>query len=914
MNRSKDAKYEWIILAGIIVLLIITQLVGKTTIGDQTANVDSEGYPLTDKTFDDFNVPGTRFAVLTGTEHAFDIEAKYPDAEILYFDSQADIYSAVAGGKADAGVGYIEQRQELKESHPDLAMIAQPFNTLQYGFGMQDTPEGQEICREFNEYLELITENGEYDRLQKKWEDPEREGDVMDEHNFSGEKGQLNIVTGGLWVPMTFYEGDRLTGEFVELAYDFCEYAGYTPNIEAVSYTAELTGLTNGKYDLMADIIKLTEERKDNILVSDHLLSSSYYLCVKTERQMVTVSKASLFISKMRTSIYRSLIQSDRYELLISGLGITLLITLLSILFGTILGSLICYLRMSDNKWFVAFASLYIRIFRGIPLLVSLLVLYYVVFKDAGVSAMGVSIIAFTLDFASYCAEIFRTGISAVPEDQTRAARALGFGRVHAFRKVVLPQAMINILPVYGGQCIGMLKMTSIAGYISVGELTKASDIIRSKTYEAFFPLMITAVIYFLLSAVIVRLLGFAERKVNPAQRRIPEDIRSFVSSFKASDELAVNTAKHTNIGESGEAILRISHLKKSFGDVTPIKDIDCEIHEGDVISIIGPSGTGKSTFLYLLNRLEKPDMGEIIFEGRNILEKDYDKNELRKKIGMVFQSFNLFGHLTIIENLMLAQTELLHKSREEAARRGMELLHMVGLEDKALNFPAQLSGGQKQRVAIVRAVSMDPKVILFDEPTSALDPTMVGEVLAVIRNLAKQGRTMMIVTHEMKFARDVSNRVFFVNEGIIYEEGTPDEIFENPKKDKTRQFIKSINVLDLTMKRDDPDLIENINRVGRFCVKCMISRKKMLGIETILEELCHNTILPLMTTGQDLSIHIEYNDRDDDSVNILIEYTGRDINPLNNADKLSRALIDNACREFAYDCSDGICHIRAAV
>ncbi len=239
----------------------------------------------------------------------------------------------------------------------------------------------------------------------------------------------------------------------------------------------------------MADIIKLTDDRKGTLLVSDQLLSDSYYLCVKEDRQLVTVPKAGLFVFRLKTSIYRSLIQSDRFKLLITGLGITLGITILSILFGTILGSFICYLRMSGNKWLAAFASLYIRIFRGIPLLVSLLVLYYVVFKDAGLSAFGASVLAFTLDFASYCAEILRSGISAVPKEQTMAARALGFGRVHAFRKVVLPQALINIIPVYGGQCIATLKMTSIAGYISVGDLTKASDIIRSKTYEDFFRL-----------------------------------------------------------------------------------------------------------------------------------------------------------------------------------------------------------------------------------------------------------------------------------------------------------------------------------------------------------------------------------------------------------------------------------------
>src|SRR5574344_2172790 len=239
--------------------------------------------------------------------------------------------------------------------------------------------------------------------------------------------------------------------------------------------------------------------------------------------------------------------------------------------------------------------------------------------------------------------------------------------------------------------------------------------------------------------------------------------------------------------------MITVQHLRKRFGDLVVLKDINTEIKKGEVISIIGPSGTGKSTFLRCLNLLEQPTGGSILIDGENILDKKADRSKLRRKMGMVFQSFNLFEHLSIMDNLTIGPIKLLGKKKEEAEKRGMELLKMVGLADKYNYYPDQLSGGQKQRVAIARCLSMDPEIILFDEPTSALDPTMVSEVLGVIRQLAKEGMTMAIVTHEMNFAKDVSTRIFYMDEGIIYEEGDPKQIFDAPKNEKTRMFINRI-------------------------------------------------------------------------------------------------------------------------
>ena len=233
--------------------------------------------------------------------------------------------------------------------------------------------------------------------------------------------------------------------------------------------------------------------------------------------------------------------------------------------------------------------------------------------------------------------------------------------------------------------------------------------------------------------------------------------------------------------------------LKKNFGDLKVLKGVSQSINKGEKVVIIGPSGSGKSTYLRCLNLLETPDSGEIYIDGIDILDKKNDINKIRQKMGMVFQHFNLFPHLTVLENITLAPVTLKLKTKEQATEDAYKLLDKIGLRDKANVYPSTLSGGQKQRIAIVRSLAMDPEVILFDEPTSALDPEMVGEVLAVMEQLAEDGMTMVVVTHEMGFARKVADRVLFMYDGVVLEEGTPEEIFGNPKNERTKQFLQSV-------------------------------------------------------------------------------------------------------------------------
>ena len=243
----------------------------------------------------------------------------------------------------------------------------------------------------------------------------------------------------------------------------------------------------------------------------------------------------------------------------------------------------------------------------------------------------------------------------------------------------------------------------------------------------------------------------------------------------------------------SSEVLIKVDHLKKHFGELDVLNDISTEIRKGEVIAIIGPSGCGKSTFLRSLNLLETPTGGTITFEGVDITDKKVNVDKMRQKIGMVFQQFNLFPHMTIKKNIMLAPTKVGLMTKEEASARADELLERVGLPDKANQYPDMLSGGQKQRIAIARALAMNPDVMLFDEPTSALDPEMVGEVLELMKELAEDGMTMVVVTHEMGFAREVATRVLFIDEGVIKEENTPKEFFANPKNPRLRDFLSKV-------------------------------------------------------------------------------------------------------------------------
>ena len=815
-------------------------------------------------------------------------------------------------------------------------------------------------------------------------------------------------------------------------------------------------------------------------------------------------------IESIAESFRNNLIVEDRYQMILDGLQVTLLITLFATILGTLLGGLICWMRMSHRAWLRQTAKVYIDLMRGTPVLVLLMLMYYVVMAPLNTTGIVVAIVTFALNTAAYVSEMLRTTIQGIDRGQTEAGLALGFTQRQTFFRIVLPQVVKAVMPVYQGEVISLLKGTSIVGYIAVADMTRASDLIRSRTFDAFFPLILTAIIYFVaawliglllqslvqrkrmkavVASVLLLLMGLAgydtdhtaatavadtdvppvfkalkgkrvavivgsiqdiavtdmapdadilrmtsvtdllaaldkgkvdvagsesltmhfcrevadkvdsigtglppipiaacfrkdnsalqqdfnsflaeirrdgtyqkiydrwQRSEDPSAMPIPEQrgtgrtLRvatypamppfNFISSGQpsglepalltewanrrnwqleylvmdfAAQIPAVQTGKAdmalgaisiteerqkqvlfsdgyidshivliTRKGESltptpvpeeeesnglvwgaallmiiiaggawfmirrkrhavsqpaplvheesqDQSMLSVAHLRKSYGTFDVLRDITADIHHGEVISIIGPSGTGKSTFLRCLNLLEQPTGGSIVVDGEDILAKGYPVNKLRQKMGMVFQSFNLFEHKTVLENVIFAPCQLRHEPVEAAREEGLALLRKVGLAEKADVYPSSLSGGQKQRVAIARALAMKPEVILFDEPTSALDPTMVGEVLSVIRQLAQEGMTMLIVTHEMKFAHDVSTRIFFMYDGYIHEDGSPAQIFENPVHSATKAFIQRIRKEVFEIGSPDFDFLGMHSTVSAFCHKYGIAEKQ---------------------------------------------------------------------------------------
>ena len=353
-------------------------------------------------------------------------------------------------------------------------------------------------------------------------------------------------------------------------------------------------------------------------------------------------------------------------------------------------------------------------------------------------------------------------------------------------------------------------------------------------------------------------------------------------------------------------SLLKIEHLRKEFENVTPIQDLSLEVEEGEVISIIGPSGTGKSTLLRCINQLEEPTSGTVIFDGETLTDPDCDIAGARRKIGMVFQQFNLFANRNIIENVISAPIKLLKMPRAEAMEKGMALLKRIGLSEKAENYPDELSGGQQQRVAIARAVAMNPRILLFDEPTSALDPAMIAEILALVRQLANEDMTMMIVTHEMRFARDVSTRVLYLDEGGIYEDGTPEQIFEHPVREKTRQFIRRLRSLTIDIPAGDAfDFPGALAQIEQFGKKNTFPPLAIRTLQLLFEETVMQNIVPHLNSqenGYPARCVIEHSEADR-TTTFVIDYGGDSYNPITDGNPLSAKLVEGITSRVEHTC-----------
>lgn len=360
-------------------------------------------------------------------------------------------------------------------------------------------------------------------------------------------------------------------------------------------------------------------------------------------------------------------------------------------------------------------------------------------------------------------------------------------------------------------------------------------------------------------------------------------------------------------------SVIEIHGLKKNFGNLEVLRGIDFSVEEGEIIVIIGGSGCGKSVFLRCIELLEIPDAGNIFIDGQEITAPNCDLDKIRQSMGMVYQRFNLFQHMTVLENLLIAPMTLLKMSKDDAEKKAMELLSTVGLAAKINEYPKVLSGGQQQRIAICRSLMMNPKVILFDEPTSALDPTMVGEVLAVIRMLAKQNLTMIIVTHEMNFAREVATKILFFADGGIYEQGTPEEIFENPKREKTIAFIQRQKYFHYEIYEKTFDLPEMQNKILLFAEKYGLKPKYIYRLQLCTEEIIYEMLNGAYNDGDKISLTVDiiYSEAGKKS-EFKIICAGENYNPFADSDEdfedeLGVMILKNLTQEISHSYENGV-------
>ena len=443
------------------------------------------------------------------------------------------------------------------------------------------------------------------------------------------------------------------------------------------------------------------------------------------------------------------------FPLLLQGSLITIEITALSVGFGLIIGMFVGIGRLAHNPVARILSGIYVNFLRGTPLLVQIFIIYFLLPIALGqrVDPFVAAVTACSINSGAYIAEIFRAGIQSIDKGQMEAGRSLGMSWSLTMRTVILPQAFRRIVPPLGNEFIAMLKDSSLVSVIGFEELTRRAVDHLDNPWDLRDPVRV-AVIYLVLTFSISRLV-------------VPRE-------------------------EADPGMIHIHDLHKRFGHLEVLKGVDFHVEPSEVVVVIGPSGSGKSTLLRCINHLEVPTKGEVVVDGIPLTSAE-NINRVRAEVGMVFQRFNLFPHMRVVDNITLAPIRVRGLSPEEAGERARVLLDKVGLGDKIRAWPDQLSGGQQQRVAIARALAMQPKVMLFDEATSALDPEMTKEVLGVMKDLAREGMTMVVVTHEMGFAREVGHRVLFMDDGRVVEEGVPGQIFDAPVHERTRAFLSKV-------------------------------------------------------------------------------------------------------------------------
>jgi polar amino acid transport system permease protein len=521
---------------------------------------------------------------------------------------------------------------------------------------------------------------------------------------------------------------------------------------------------------------------------------------------------------------------------LLRGAWLAIEIAALAMVGGMIMGLGLALMRISRFAPLRAIAWFYIWFVRGTPQLLQLVFIYDAL-PPLGLTldTFTTAVLGFALNEAAFSAEIIRGGILSVNRNQAIAANAFGMRPFLTLRRIILPQAMKAILPGMANDVISMIKGTSIASVIFVNELTFRSQQIVGQNFKFFTVFGAAGIIYLIMTSAVAivqavlerrfnleidrsadrgsgfgRLFGFSLFNARSRERTAPTNAPSFVPAPQIPARLesaSLDWIRKVTAGAAEETttepFVTFRNVHKAYGAREVLRGIDLEVRKGEVVVIMGPSGSGKSTLLRLVNHLEALDWGEIQVEGKYVGYRlrnkmlrpirDLAKARAEARIGMVFQHFNLFDHLTALENVMEAPLRVYREPLEKVRTLALNLLTAVGLSQHIDKLPHRLSGGQQQRVAIARALAVSPRLMLFDEPTSALDPELVGDVLAVMRRLAEAGMTMLVVTHEVRFAREVADRIVFMDEGLIVEQGTPSEVLSSPKQERTQRFLRMV-------------------------------------------------------------------------------------------------------------------------
>ena len=488
--------------------------------------------------------------------------------------------------------------------------------------------------------------------------------------------------------------------------------------------------------------------------------------------------------------------------------GVVVVLSVLVWVISTVLGLFVALGKQSGNRVLRKVLGVYVWFFRSLPLLVLLIFVYN---APQAIPALRVLIsnpfvaglVAMVLSETAYIAEIHRGGLLSVGKDQREAGRALGLRQGSISRSIVVPQAFRISLPSLGNEFVTILKLTSLVSAISLAELLLVGQRLYTQNFKVLETLSAVAIYYVALVTVFDYLHRSLERRLDVG-RRTTSLVADPESGLDAEAAVAVAAARQRR-EHAGEVVLKVDDLSKSFGDNTVLNGVDLTVHKGEVVAIIGPSGSGKTTLIRTMNHLETVDDGRVELDGEligyrlgpdgKILESsDNAVAAQRQRVGMVFQRFNLFPHMSVIDNVTLAPSRLGLMNRAEAEAEARRLLDRVGMGQHRNRYPHQLSGGQQQRVAIARAMAMQPEVILFDEPTSALDPELVGEVLQVMTKMAVEGVTMVVVTHEMRFAREVADWIVFMDGGRIIDQGPPEHVFEGSAESRVQAFMAKVS------------------------------------------------------------------------------------------------------------------------